>query len=282
MKKLLIGIAVQIGVLNMAFGQQINALELHEGSTKSVHALSHIDSIGHKTDSLTIYKGSQQETYSQNGIDSAKYVALASASLPCSFDGYTGQYGTMTDSRDGNEYKTVTIGNQTWMAENLRYDVPAVYTGGSVVDTINANNPCKAYGRLYDWNTMMNGDTSSSGNPLTAQGICPSGWHIPSNAEWTTLETSIGGNAVGTAMKSTSSWSSNGNGSNASGFSAFPAGTYDWGIFDYLGDDAYFWSSTERSASDASRLDLYTVSAALSGGGSSNKGDGYSCRCVEN
>jgi hypothetical protein len=107
MKKFLIGIAVQLGVLNMTFGQQINALEIHEGNTKSIHALSHIDSIIHTTYSLIIHEGIQKAWYSQSGLDSAKYVSLDSSSLPCSFDGYTGQYSTMTDSRDGNVYKTV-------------------------------------------------------------------------------------------------------------------------------------------------------------------------------
>lgn len=297
MKKLILGLGIQLVILSVISGQQINALELHEGSSKSVHALSDIDSIVHTTDSLIIHKGNQKSWYGQSGLDSANYVSLSSSSLPCSFGGYTGSYGSMTDARDGNVYKTVTIGNQRWMAENLRYDVPGVYTywntsSDNATDTLNSSSPCRSYGRLYDWNTIMNGASSSSG----VQGICPSGWHLPSDVEWKTLEKALGmsqssADSIGwrgtdelTKMKSVSGWSNfngnSGNGTNGSGFNAFPAGAYVTGSFYNLGDGANFWSSTVYSASLAWYRDLF-INASV-GRYCGGKSLGLSCRCVEN
>ena len=119
---------------------------------------------------------------------------------------------SIIDVRDGEVYKTVKIGNQTWMAENLRYNASGSW--------LNPINPSVQYGRLYDWGTVMNGASSSSSSPSGVQGICPSGWHVPSDAEWATLENAIGGNAVGTAMKSTSGWS-NYYGNSGNGFGWF-------------------------------------------------------------
>jgi uncharacterized protein (TIGR02145 family) len=149
-----------------------------------------------------------------------------------------GACSTITDSRDGETYSVVKIGNQCWMAENLRYNASGSW--------LNPANPSTVYGRLYDWATVMNGSGSSSSSPSGVQGICPSGWHLPSDAEWTTLTTAIGGTETGTAMKSTTGWS-NGAATNASGFNAFPAGIYYSGRFGDLGDATGFWSSTEFS-----------------------------------
>jgi uncharacterized protein (TIGR02145 family) len=175
------------------------------------------------------------------------------------------------------------------MSENLRYDVPGVY-GAS--DTINTNNPSVKYGRLYDWATVMNGSGSSSTSPSGVQGICPSGWHVPSDEEWKTLEKSLGmsqadadlqlwrGTDEGTKMKSTSGWIYNRYCSYSSGFNAFPAGGYFSGSFSYLGDYANFWSATEYAAGSAWARGL-THDATVDRG-SNNKSNGSSCRCVEN
>jgi uncharacterized protein (TIGR02145 family) len=179
---------------------------------------------------------------------------------------------SFTDFRDGEVYRKISIGNQTWMAENLRYNAYGSF--------LNATNPPTTYGRLYDWATVMNGATTSSSNPSGVQGICPDGWHLPSDAEWTTLESAIGGTAVGTAIKSTTGWNDSGNGTNSSGFNVFPAGTYSWGIFYNLGNYTSFWSSTEH-------LDSHAWNRNLNGSAwvyrlDSKKYYGFSCRCVEN
>jgi len=125
-----------------------------------------------------------------------------------------------TDSRDGISYKMVTIGSQTWMAENLNYDVPNVTNDGC------SYNDC-SYGRMYSWSTIMNGSPGSSAIPSGVQGICPVGWHVPSDWEWEILQDNVGGNeTAGTKLKSTSGWNNNGNGTDEYGFSALPADPY--------------------------------------------------------
>jgi uncharacterized protein (TIGR02145 family) len=165
--------------------------------------------------------------------------------------------GTLVDSRDGIEYKTVTIGTQNWMAENLRYDATDSY--------LNPDNPCVGYGRLYDWHSIMDGASSSSANPSGVQGLCPSGWHVPSDDEWNQMEIALGMDAAdasvigfrgthGNAMKSQSDWNSNGNGTNANGFNAFPTGYAGLGTATSLYGfnlETYFMTATEFSADKA-------------------------------
>ena len=147
--------------------------------------------------------------------------------------------GTMTDSRDGQTYKTVTIGSQTWMAENINYETDSSFCYG---DTL-AN--CTKYGRLYTWEV--------------ATTVCPDGWHLPTKAEFETLFTAAGGKSTaGKVLKSTSGWNSGGNGSDAFAFSALPAGSKgNYGDCNYEGDNAYFWSSTEYYGNIAYDMNLF-------------------------
>jgi uncharacterized protein (TIGR02145 family) len=171
-----------------------------------------------------------------------------------------GSTGTFTDSRDGKTYKTVRIGNQTWMAENLNY---ATSIGSWCYD----DNPenCEKYGRLYDWET--------------AKKVCPSGWHLPSDAEWTTLLNFVGIDA-GTKLKSTSGWSSGGNGNDSYGFSAFPGGVRtNHGNFSYIGDYGYWWSSAESSSTNVWRR-LMSSNTGRVYRYSSPKAYGFSVRCL--
>lgn len=169
--------------------------------------------------------------------------------------------GTMKDPRDGKTYKTVKIGDQTWMAENLDYK-----TGNSWCYDNNSSN-CNKYGRLYDWKTAMN--------------ACPNGWHLPNDGEWNTLWTAVGGtNTAGTKLKSKNGWNSNGNGTDSFGFAVLPAGyrNYD-GRFFGEGDYAYFWSSAGSSSYYA-----YYWSFRYNGGrvfrGYDGKDYGFSVRCL--
>jgi len=140
-------------------------------------------------------------------------------------------YGTLP--YQGQNYKTVQIGTQTWMAENLNYDA----SGSKCYDNDPSN--CATYGRLYNWET--------------ANAVCPSGWHLPTNVDWTTLTDYVGGaSTAGSKLKAVSGWNSNGNGSDAHGFSALPGGIGNSsGSFDYVGYYGYWWSSTENSATSA-------------------------------
>jgi len=178
-------------------------------------------------------------------------VAVALILAACGGDSSTGgvggsSYGSLTDSRDGQTYTTVTIGTQTWMAENLNYAVDSSWCYESSADS------CATYGRLYQWASAMGlsatyNHTSASGVISTPhQGVCPAGWHIPTNAEWTILENAVGGeDLAGTALKSMSGWNEGGNGTDTYGFSALPAGTRNDGNFYDVGNSAHFWSATE-------------------------------------
>jgi uncharacterized protein (TIGR02145 family) len=157
------------------------------------------------------------------------------------------------DSRgEGKAYKKVTIGTgataQTWMAENLNYDVP-----DNTTDVCYDNDPanCTKYGRLYNWATAMDNSASSNTVPSGVQGVCPQGWHLPSNAEWTTLTGYVESDksctsCAGTKLKAKSGWSSNGNGTDDYGFSALPGGYGNSdGSFNDVGNYGYWWSASE-------------------------------------
>ena len=196
--------------------------------------------------------------------------------------------GTMTDSRDGQTYKTVTIGSQTWMAENLNYE-----TANSYCYNDNSSN-CTKYGRLYTWAAAMDsaGTWSTNGKGCgygstcsptgTIRGVCPEGWHLPTNAEFETLFTAVGGSSnAGTKLKSTSGWTYGGNGTDAYSFSALPAGNRDdIGDYNYEGYDAFFWSSKESNIYYACYmyLDYYYGGANLD---DERKDFGFSVRCVK-
>jgi len=144
-------------------------------------------------------------------------------------------------------YRTERIGDQVWMAENLNCNV-----SGSKCYNNNESN-CATYGRLYDWATAMNlpasCNSSSCASQIKAkhQGICPDGWHIPSDAELTTLTDYVGGaSTAGKYLKAESGWNSGGNGNDKYGFSALPGGFGgSGGYFRDVGYYGYWWSATE-------------------------------------
>ena len=192
---------------------------------------------------------------------------------------------SFTDARDGQVYTMIEIGGVQWMAENLRYNAPGSF--------INPNNPNASYGRLYDWPTLMNGDTSSNSNPSTVQGICPDGWHLPSDEEWKQLEKSLGmddndlngigwrGTDQGNQLKSTVDWADNGNGSNSSGFNAYPAGRH-WNAYSNIGTYALFWTATEFSSTQAWFHYLHKTETGVYRSMFSKTAYALSCRCVKN
>ncbi len=190
--------------------------------------------------------------------------------------------GTVTDSRDGTVYNTVTLGGQTWMAENLAYLTDDLLNNGgwvynftgSDLAAAKATNNFKNQGVLYNWET--------------AQNACPDGWHIPSDAEWNTLFDNVGGKAVaGGHLKATgtSVWPSpNTAADNASGFSATPSGGYYTGpkVFEGAPGWCHYWSSTATSSGDVEfpslafdQADLYFVTA-------NRNGHAFAVRCIEN
>ena len=207
---------------------------------------------------------------------------------PDNYDNTTGlndDNSKLFDFRDNEVYDVISIGNQMWMAQNLRYEVSGSW--------YNSSNPSSDYGRLYSWSAIMDGASSSSGNPSMIKGVCPNGWHLPSDAEWSELEEALGMQQVyadstgyrsnhGTGMKSSSGWYNNGNGTNDSGFNVLPAGICNplsINALTGLYRDAVFWSATEYSSSRAwYRGFYYTEQGVVRNDG--NKEFGFSCRCI--
>jgi len=212
---------------------------------------------------------------------------------------FKNQAQTVTDY-DGNVYNTVTIGTQVWMKENLK--TTHYSTGVAMVDGTSAgdisgdyttkyyfdygNTPANTiiYGKLYTWAAVMNGAASSNSEPSGVQGACPIGWHLPSDAEWTTLTTFLGGESVaGGKLKETGTthWQSPNTGAtNETGFTALPGGNrYDGGTFYSIGSGGDWWSSTEDNTNDAwYRYMGYDDSGVGRNYGS--KTNGFSVRCL--
>jgi len=204
---------------------------------------------------------------------------------------------TMTDI-DNNTYSTVLIGDQCWMAENLRTSRDA--TGNSITRYCyqNNNSNCTTYGGLYTWDTAMNGSASSSSVPSNVQGICPNGWHFPSHDEWTILElalcesgtctsdfpfdnttTGFRGTNEGSRIKVGPEHNPAWNGDNSSGFTLLPAGRRSTtGTWTLLGSRTDLWSATGNG-------DLAWYRTATDGQANINrnfgqKEFGWSVRCV--
>ena len=209
------------------------------------------------------------------------------------------EYGELIDDRDGQIYKTVKIGDQWWMAENLNYEYTKVtyfcfgYSSNSISWTC---YDIASYGRLYTWAASIDsvkllddadcpqrcGFARTCNLPTRVQGVCPPDWHLPSQAEWETLFTAAGGRSIaGRTLKSQSGWYNNGNGTDAFGFSALPAGYRNSaGYIDPDSKYATFWSSTVDDSYDAYAMYLHSGVDSVSLG-DNYKYLGYSVRCVK-
>ena len=165
------------------------------------------------------------------------------------------EFGSLKDLRDGQTYKTVKIGKQTWMAENLNYAADSSWCYKD--DPAN----CAKYGRLYTWDA--------------ATKACPTGWHLPTSEEWDELEKAIGEEA-GTKLKSTD-W----DGTDAVGFIALPAGSRsNDGDFASMGSDARFWTATQYNFNLAYYRSFFSDFTVLDLGGN-YKDYAYSVRCLQ-
>lgn len=192
---------------------------------------------------------------------------------------------------DGNVYDAVKIGDQVWMAENLRTthyaDGTAIPAGGDATSSdepyyyVNPSVDAAVYGYYYNWRAAMHESESSSANPSGVQGVCPTGWHLPSDAEWTQLtdyvgsyrDCTCGGNSgnIAKALASTEGWyvcdsadwcddcgiGLNSSANNTTYFSAVPAGFCNDSSFNDAGYNAYFWSSTQGNGYCAYYRGLY-------------------------
>ena len=206
---------------------------------------------------------------------------------------------------DANNYPVVKIGSQTWMAENLKVthypdgtDIPLVTDktewynlGANNTDDAycyynnNANGEKDIYGALYTYAAAIGDDWTKDNNEN--QGVCPDGWHLPSDAEWTTLTDYLGGTSVaGGKMKETGTthWKNpNTAADNSSGFTALPGGfrSGDNGLFNSVGEYGVWWSSTESYASLIAYIRYLGYDRT---GVTRTEGDlkdsGYSVRCI--
>ena len=199
---------------------------------------------------------------------------------------------TGVTDKDGNVYKTVTIGTQVWMAENLK---TTKYLNGELIGTttltssdISAESTPKyqwpsggnessvgTYGRLYTWYAVTD-----------SRNVCPAGWHVPTNAEFTTLMTYLGGDAIaGLKLKETGTthWNSPNTGAtNETGFTALPGGYRGYeGTYNFIGYTGYFWSETEYDANNGWYRGLY-YNGDYDHNLSNSKKVGFAVRCLKN
>lgn len=216
-------------------------------------------------------------------------------------------YGEVSDI-DGNTYKTVQIGLQTWLAENLKtrkYNDGTVIpneidytkwiglTTGAYCDFKNNPENSETYGRLYNWYVVA---------PTNSKNVCPTGWHVPSDAEWKIMEDYLvangydfdptnGNNKIAKSLAALTNWSSSdlrgavGNTDyhpyrNCTGFTALPGGRREQGVFDFLGYEVFWWSTTEQYGSGAWSRMMWAHNAFLNRTGGF-KYSGYSVRCVK-
>lgn len=185
----------------------------------------------------------------------------------CYFSLSAQDYDVFIDSRDGSVYKTVKIGEQLWMAENLNYKAESA-------NVIYPNNSplTEVFGRLYCWEAALE--------------VCPDGWHLPSENELEILANSLGGEAVaGNIMKLESPyWSSySEEANNGSGFSALPGGYLenpDDVSYPFMGDMGFFWSASELKKSTA-KFRYVKIDGSQFKEGSGSKKSGMSVRCLQ-
>ena len=216
-------------------------------------------------------------------------------------------YGTMTDSRDSKKYKIVTIGDQIWMAENLNYydadDLSVKTKSWCYGKSDNKDSTtCDVAGRLYSWAAAIDsvklvtdadnpqdcGYGKTCTLPAKVQGICPTGWHLPTHAEWKALFTTVGDSDFNSdlALKSQTGWYGYRKGTDAFGFSALPGGIrYFGGYIDSdsiptAGEIAAFWSASEGDSFKAYAMGLHDADeyASLMW---NDKNNGFSVRCLK-
>lgn len=196
------------------------------------------------------------------------YLLLALLCLPFVASAQGSSDETVTDN-DGNVYATVVIGDQTWLAENLR---STHYSDGSPLESFVMDNDeanAATYGRLYSWEAAMRGDSGSEGDSREIQGASPEGWHIPSAEEWIKLINYLGGDAVAGGHlkeKGFDHWLEPNTGADdKTGFGALPTGWFDFsGVFKGLGEKSFLRSSTSPGAGGGYAWELNGTSASIS------------------
>ena len=248
-----------------------------DGSSSSLEEKS---SSSQDASSSSTAKSSESSGESSSSGKSSSSIVLAT---PCKTDSTdTCEYGSVKDDRDGQTYKTVKIGSQWWMAENLNYAYlqPTASEDSSSFCYNNLPENCEKYGRLYLWSAMMdsagvfpeNTKTKGCGRGVeckgaaSVRGVCPKGWHVPDSSEWLTLRDAMDEFSISDwrkKLKSTSGWSDE-NGTDEYGFSALSGGFASFvdgygSYYEYEGQYGRFWSTYEMGDCCAVFLNVFTL-----------------------
>ncbi|TCO10991.1 fibrobacter succinogenes major paralogous domain-containing protein [Natronoflexus pectinivorans] len=199
-------------------------------------------------------------------------------------NGNGGLPGEGVTDAEGNNYQTIIIGSQEWMAENLR---TTKYNDGTPINDVDTWNTSTTgnyawynddsgyqnpFGALYNWQAVETGK------------LCPDGWRVPTNSDWQELENHLGGAAVaGGKLKATSYWDAPNEGAtNSSGFTALPGGEkYEGGAYMEMGNQGFWWSATEVSGNQAYARRLHSHFGSIQTNEAA-KSNGYSVRCIKN
>lgn len=296
------------------YGQSVRCIK-GDPSTAAIKSSSSSSVDETKSSSSSVESSSSEASSSSQSSSSETSVSSSSVLLatPCKTEAEDNcEYGTLTDSRDGQTYKTVKIGNQTWMAENLNYAYlqPTDSLDSSSFCYNDSLKYCEKYGRLYFWSAVMDSAATWSENgkgcgygvvctpTFPVRGVCPAGWHIPNRDELYELVLAVGGeNDAGDALNASSTLYEQ----NPYGFSFLPSGRKRISgmddddreyIYDDDGEYGYIWSSTDDYwNSDESFIryhDAYELVVVLSvskagkvGLHGSPKTSGYPVRCLK-
>ena len=299
MKKLfIIGLAL---FLISSISKAQDTMYIHQqGSVISKAAINKIDSVIFYADTMITVDGSIITKIAISKIDSVIFYADTITSNGCS---------KVTDV-DGNTYNAVMIGNQCWLAKNLntgiRINIGNYQIDNNIIEKYcygNYISSCNTYGGLYQWDEMMQYNPSDNGTIGTTQGICPNGWHIPTDAEWATLGNFLidngygyqgSGNDIGKSMATTSGWNMSSiagtvgcdqSSNNSSGFTALPGGycnNYN-GTSNNINGLGYWWSATRGQPSyyawccflNSNYSVLYKRKNSI------HKANGISVRCIK-
>ena len=286
-------------------GMENSMLQLRAASDNSFVAGDQMEYVGYATFNGNEYE-SHTITQSQQGSES--FRLQFDATLPAPMDGQPcPSTPTLTDI-DGNVYNSLQMGGQCWMKENLRTkhfangDPITLGTEHSATEKYyyfpnNDESNAETYGLLYNWAAIMNGTTSSNSTPSGVQGICPDGWHVPSDAEWTVFTGYVGGRSqylcggenenIAKALANTSGWNEgymecavgvNPSANNATHFTGMPSGGFVSSGIANFGKYAMLWTATSNNESAIARYLAY--STAVVGNSNYDTSYGMGLRCV--
>ena len=282
-----------------------------EKTGKSSSSVNETSSSSVKSESSSSVENSLSSSSDELSVSSSRESENSSSSLDFDWslpkETYLNseiEYDTIIDSRDGKVYRTVKIGGQTWMAENLNFDPGQGGSGDAKYDWSwcynNEPKNCEVAGRFYTWAAAIDSvklatdaknpqdcglrkecRIAAAGSTTLVQGVCPPDWHLPTETEWSALFTAVDRSTSGEVLRSQTGWHFNKNGTDAFGFSALPAGRryYD-GRFDGGGADANFWSATENGYNSAHVMRLY-YNYEIAYLNTYGKDNGFSVRCVK-